>query len=146
MGKHMKNVSSLLRQQQAVCAVLLDSEKRSDRDLMLTSQEFLVAEELLAILEPFNDATEVVSGEKYPTIGIVLPVLHKFLHKTLKVSEDDSPIVREIKNAIKSNLENRYQDSEVKKTLRLATYLDSRFKALSFLNEADRIEVSKATG
>ena len=59
-----------------VCAVLLDSEKRSDRDLMLTSQEFFVAEELLAILEPFNDATEVVSGEKYPTIGILLPVLH----------------------------------------------------------------------
>ena len=140
-GSTRKMLASLLRQQQAVCAVLLDSEKRSDRDLMLTSQEFLVAEELLAILEPFNDATEVVSGEKYPTIGIVLPVLLKFLHKTLKFSEDDSPIVREIKNAIKSNLENRYQDSEVKKTLRLATYLDPCFKALSFLNEADRIEV-----
>ena len=33
-------LATLLRQQQVICAVLLDSEKRSDKDLMPTSQEF----------------------------------------------------------------------------------------------------------
>jgi len=47
---------------------------------MPTSKEFTVAEELLAILKPFNDTTdsEVVIGERYPTLSIVLPILHKF--------------------------------------------------------------------
>jgi len=65
---------------------------------MPTSQEFTVAEELLAILKPFNDTTdsEVVSGERYPTLSIVLPILHKLLHVTLKATDDDSHLVKEI--------------------------------------------------
>ena len=57
---------------------------------MPTSQEFAVAEELLAILKPFNDTTEVVSGERYPTLSIIQPILHKLLHVTLKATVDDN--------------------------------------------------------
>jgi len=133
-----KMLATLLRQQQAICAVLLDSEKHSDKDLMPASQEFTVAEELLAILKPFNDTTEVVGGERYPTLSIVLPILCKLLHVTLKATNDDTHLAKEIKRVIRADLELRYQDKETETLLRIATYLDPRFKSLSFLDEVAR--------
>ena len=62
-------------QQQAVCAVLL--EDGGDRILMPSSSEFAVIEELVDyVLKPFNDATETLSGDLYPTLGIVQPVFN----------------------------------------------------------------------
>jgi len=40
-GSTYKMLATLLRQQQVICAVLLDSEKRSNRDLMPTSKNSL---------------------------------------------------------------------------------------------------------
>ena len=100
-GSTYKMLATLLCQQQAICAVLLDSEKRSNKDLMPTSQEFTVAEELLATLKPFNDTTEVVSGEGYTTLSIVLPFLHKLLYVTLKATDDDTHLVKEIRPGAK---------------------------------------------
>ena len=42
---------TFLCQQEAVCTVLLDSEKRSDKDLMPISNNFTAVEKLVAILE-----------------------------------------------------------------------------------------------
>jgi len=68
-------------QQQAVCAVLL--EDGGDRVLMPSSPEFAVIEELVKILKPFDDATDVLSSEAYPTLGIIQPVFHQFLNDVL---------------------------------------------------------------
>ena len=48
--------------------------------------EISVAEELIVVLKSFHDATEIISGEKYPTIGIVKPLLKK-LEVTLATRE-----------------------------------------------------------
>ena len=97
---------------------------------MPTSQEFTV--------KPFNDTTEVVSGERYPTLSIILPILHKLLHVTLKTTVDDNHLVKEIKCVIRTDLELRYQDEEIQTLLRIATYLDPRFKSLSLLDEVQK--------
>ena len=65
-------------QKQAVCAVLL--EDGGDRILMPSATEFAVIEELVKILEPFDEATDILSGETYPTLGIIQPVFHQFLN------------------------------------------------------------------
>ena len=139
-GSTYKMLATLLHQQQAICTVLLDSEKHSDKDLIATSQEFTVPEELLAILKPFNDTTEVVSSERYLTLSIVLPILHKLLHVKLKATDYDSHLVKEIKRVIRADLELRYQDKEIQ-MLRIATYLDPRFKSLSFLDEVEKLQL-----
>ena len=61
----------LLEQQQVVSAVFLESEKCDVRLLMPSSEEFTVAQEVNEILKTFHSATEIISAEKYPTIGIV---------------------------------------------------------------------------
>ena len=137
-GSTYEMLEILLEQQQAVCAALLESTKRDDRYLMPSSNDFTVIEELVEILEPFRDATEVVSGEKYPTISIICPLLYKFLNVTLCEKDDDTSLCKEVKRAIRVDLESRYVSQEVEEKLRLSSYLDPRFKALPFLGEVDR--------
>ena len=88
-----------------MCAVLLESEKHDIRLLMLSSKEFAVAQELTEILKTFHFATQVVSGEKYPTIGIAHPLLHKLLTVTLKQIDGDSSLVKQVKHAVSLNLQ-----------------------------------------
>ena len=61
----------LLEQQQVVSAVFLESEECDVRLLVPSSEEFTVAQEVNEILKTFHFATEIISAEKYPTIGIV---------------------------------------------------------------------------
>ena len=64
-GSTYEMLARFTEQQQAVCAVLL--EDGGDCILMPSSNEFAVIEELVDILKPFNDATEILSGDLYPT-------------------------------------------------------------------------------
>ena len=81
------------------------------------------------------------NSSRYPTLSIILPILHKLLHVTLKARVDDDNLVKEIKRVIGTDLELRYQDEEIRTLLRIATYLDPRFKLLSFLDEVQKLQV-----
>ena len=67
----MGKLTRCIEQQQAICAVMLEGSSQDDRHLMRTDAEISVAEELIVVLKTFHDATEIISGEKYATIGIV---------------------------------------------------------------------------
>ena len=49
------------------------------------------------VLEIFHSATEIVSREKYPMLGIVQPLLQKLLFYTLAESLSDKPLSKRIK-------------------------------------------------
>ena len=68
----------VVEQQQALCAVLLDSQDRVVRSLLPDGAEWSVIEELMVILKPFALGTTVLSGSSYGTISIVSPLIHKF--------------------------------------------------------------------
>ena len=89
---------------------------------MTTDEEMSIVEEMIVILKSFREATEIMSGEKYPSLGIVLPLLKKIL-STLIPTEGDKNLVREVKNTVRTDLENRYQSDEVKQILKVATFL-----------------------
>ena len=112
-------------------------EDRDTRQFMLSDAEISAAEELVAILEVFHKATEIVSGEKYATIGIVQPLLQKLLYHTLADNSTDKPLANRIKAAIKEDLKPRYQDEHITSVLNIALYLDPRFKEMQRLNGYD---------
>ena len=72
------------------------------------------------------------------TLSAVRPLIHKLLTNYLQATPEDSRVKKEIKKAVKMDLENRYQDPEVEEVLNKACFLDPRFKSLSFLPEAQR--------
>ena len=95
-----------VEQQQAICAALLESSSRDDRHLMLTDAEISVAEELIVVLKAFHDATEIISGENYPMIGMVRPLLKK-IEAILAIKENDGALVKQIKSEIQKDIGKR---------------------------------------
>ena len=124
-------LAQFMGQQQAVRAVIL--EDGGDHVLMPSSTEFAVIEELVDILKPFNNATEILSGDLYPTLGIVQPIFHRFLNEVLHSKPEDREVVIRVKDAIRQNLATRYQEEEVETMLLVAMYLDPRFKKAPML-------------
>ena len=109
---------------------------------MPTDAQISVAEELIVVLKAFHDATEIISGEKYPTIGIVKP-LQKKLEVTLVTKKDDSSLVKQIKGVIQKDIGQCYQNEEISTLLKVAMFLEPRFKEMPFLNRAEKQQVKE---
>ena len=133
----------VVEQQQALCAVLLDSQDRVVRSLLPYGAEWSVIEELMAILKPFALASTVLSGSSYGTISIVSPLIHKFC-SNLDRKEDDGENLKQIKVAIQSDLKERYV-GDTAKLLQEAAFLDPRFKQLNFLSDDERRDTIERT-
>ncbi|CAG8786659.1 8717_t:CDS:2, partial [Gigaspora rosea] len=96
---------------------------------LLSEEEFEVLGELIVILSPFDEATEFLSGSKYPTLGFMTPMLEELAHR-LKyfTGQNDEAIF--VKDTILDNLIERWGDpSEVGLC---CSFLDPRFKQLNF--------------
>ena len=78
----------------------------------------------MSILKPFQLATEMMGGSKYPTLSLAKPVVHKLITRTLKEDESDSSSVAEVKRKIKHDLQQRYRDDSVKKLLDVSAFID----------------------
>ena len=85
-------IERILEQQTAICAVLM--ENRSDRSLLPSTDDFTVLEELVSVLRPIQQATELLIGSKYATVSCMFPVLQQLLKHSLKTSEEDSSALR----------------------------------------------------
>ena len=117
-------------QQTAIATVLMEGRLQH---LMPEGEEWNIIENLVNILHLFQEATEVMSTDKYPTISSVKPVLYKLIEKTLKEKDDDGTTNQLMKKEIKTDLAQRYQASDVKETLNNVIFLDPRYKELPFL-------------
>uniref|UniRef100_A0A8C2FJ66 HAT C-terminal dimerisation domain-containing protein n=1 Tax=Cyprinus carpio TaxID=7962 RepID=A0A8C2FJ66_CYPCA len=127
-------ICRFLEQQPAVCAALLSPEVRKNvTDCALTENDISSAEEMVEAFRPMFVATNIMCEEKNPTISVVAP-LHAQLLRDTTSTEEDSPLVREIKGAINQDLSKRYQSEVEKDLLRMSSALDPRFKSLLFLS------------
>jgi len=84
----------ILVQQQPVSATLAQLRKG---DLMPTDTEISTLYDLVQFMKPFVQMTEAVGGEKWVTISSVRPLIHKITNKILPCSEDDSTLVKQMK-------------------------------------------------
>nr|XP_055068182.1 E3 SUMO-protein ligase ZBED1-like [Misgurnus anguillicaudatus] len=135
-------IDRFLEQQPAICATLLSPEvRKGESDLFtLTDTDVTNAEDAVNALKPMKDATTLMSEEKNPTVSLIAP-LNAQLIQNMADTTGDSPLVREIKNAIKTDLMKRYNSEAEKKVLYTASALDPRFKGMPFLTEQEKLEI-----
>ena len=129
-GSTLAMLERLMEQQAAIAAVLMD---RKVRHLMPEGEEWTIIEHLVEILTPFQQATEAMGTVKYPTLSMVKPLLYKLSEVTLKFSNSDTATVKQVKTAIKNDLDQRYQTAALQRLMNVATYLDPQYKELPFL-------------
>ena len=133
-------LSRLLEMRWPVSAVLSDETvtKRSDRYLDLKTEHWTLAEELVAVLQPFKVATVFLQYEHNSSLSCVLPVIHG-LSLSLNPLTGDSSAMVTFKETVKDELKTRFQldcidtsSSDV-----LAAAVDPRFRQLKFLSDDD---------
>ena len=134
-GSTLGMLQRIMEQQAAIAAVLMEGKVRH---LMPDGDEWVIIELLVDILKPFQHATEVMSAVKYPTVSTVKPLLYKLLEKSLKIADSDAAVAREVKKAIRSDLQERYQSAIAQRIKNVATFLDPRYKELPFLDAISR--------
>ena len=115
----------------SICKVLSLPENRKYQCLLLTHEENQKTDDLIILLGKFKTATKTICNEKYPTISLILPII-KVLKDHIFTSVADSDFIAQIKMLMLTNLSTRYQDIKVRNTLKIATYLDPRFRNLDF--------------
>ncbi|XDV21825.1 hypothetical protein PO909_026845 [Leuciscus waleckii] len=111
----------------------LQKVRKNVTDCALTENDISSAEEMVEALRPMLVETNIMCEEKNSTISVVAP-LHAQLLRDTTSTEEDSPLVREIKGAINQDLSKRYQSEVEKDLLRMSSALDPRFKSLLFLS------------
>ncbi|XP_053573689.1 E3 SUMO-protein ligase ZBED1-like [Bombina bombina] len=136
-------VERFLEQQPAIYATLLSPEvRKSESDLCtLNVTDVSNAEDAVSALKPMKDVITLMSEECNPTVSLIAP-LNAQLLQNMTDTMGDTPMIHEIKNAIKTDLLKRYSSEAEKKILYTASARDPRFKGLPFiLTEEERLEI-----
>ena len=136
-------LSRLLDQQAAVCAAVLDARLPRDvRHNTLSTEEVVIAEAAVKLLAPFQTTTTLMCSGTQPTASLILPIANTLLTANLAPKPDDITAVTKMKREIREDLGSRYPvDSPTYTTLLMASALDPRFKAMTFVSELEREEV-----
>ncbi|XP_069748118.1 E3 SUMO-protein ligase ZBED1-like isoform X2 [Narcine bancroftii] len=139
-GNTLCMLQRLKEQQTAIAATLF--EDSINYHLMPESIEWNSIEGLVELLQPFQQATEMMSRLKYPIISMVKPLLHVLLNSALKDSDSDSHLLSAVKETIGKELSEAYQLSpDLELFLHSATFLDPRYKKVPFLSIVQQKQV-----
>lgn len=115
-----------------------------DKDLpVLSAQQWIICKQLCQVLKPFEATTKSISGEKYATASLVIPLVNGLKSVCNNLCKREyHPDVAEIVLKLSSGLEDRFSNVERSNTLALCSFLDPRFKLLAFSDEklADNIK------
>ncbi|CAH0717933.1 unnamed protein product, partial [Brenthis ino] len=104
----------------------------------LDSNEWLLTEDAMTLLRPyfFKNVTAILSGEKYPTLSSVIPLvlgLRKAIDSNTPVTESG----KRLKSSLSSVIEKRLGVYETNRTASKATFLEPRFKKRGFVLESN---------
>ena len=122
-----------------VTTVLFQEKK----ELLPNDQFWIDLHDLIAILKPMATITARMSGESYPTMSYVYPILIDIVSNKLVVKESDSPVITEFKTAMLEKINIVFDKEDVQELMQVACMLDPRFKHLGFLKpSAQRLAYS----
>ncbi|KAJ8968788.1 hypothetical protein NQ314_002096 [Rhamnusium bicolor] len=103
---------------------------------ILTAGEWKTIKELCKILRPFEDATKTISGEKYCTASLVIPICNGIRKTLLNLSKNQfSELIKNILEILRSTFEERLGNVENSNTLSISTFLCPKFKQMGFSND-----------
>lgn len=101
----------------------------------LDSNEWLLTEDVVALLRPFENVTAILSGEKYPTLSLVIPFVLR-LRRAIDSKTPELELGKCLKRSLSSIIEKRLGVYETNRTASKA-FLDSRFTKKGFMFESN---------
>ncbi|KAL7632171.1 UNVERIFIED_CONTAM: hypothetical protein RMT77_017513 [Armadillidium vulgare] len=98
--------------------------------LAITQEEKEMLQDLCTLLQPFKEASLILSGSKYPTSSIIFPSVFAISSQMSKVQVDERLVAA--KNQIQQEINQRLIPYCRNVNCLIATYLDPRFKKKIF--------------
>ena len=95
-------------------------------DMCLSIEEKETISNSLIVLKPFLQATKEISGEKYISISMIIPISKLLMKAT--ANGPDIPL----RSLLQWELTKRFSQLEQRYTIAVSTLLDQRFKKLAF--------------
>ncbi|XP_053268172.1 tRNA (cytosine(38)-C(5))-methyltransferase isoform X1 [Pleuronectes platessa] len=134
-------VSRLIEQRWPVTATLSDISvtQKGKRYLDLKPEQWILLEELLKALKPFECATVFMTAEKYTTISAIPPLVKGLLKSTESAAYESGPL-QAFQVTATNQLQERWKrettfsDTAAANTVILASAFDPRFRKLKFLS------------
>lgn len=109
----------------------------------ISAEEWVILKELCQILEPFDDATNCISGENYMSASLVIVLTRGLLNVCENLlNETFSEVSKNVITGLQNGLRTRLGNVEYSNTLAISTFLDPRFKCFPFKNN-DAAETTK---
>lgn len=95
----------------------------------------------IEILKPLEYATKVLSGDKYATLGQVIPIVHSIKAQLNATRSNGEVFIENAKKIVLEEINRRFAQMEENSLVAISCILDPRFKAIHFV---DPLASSKA--
>lgn len=102
----------------------------------LDSNEWIITEDMVTLLRPFENVTVILSGEKYPSLSSVIPLVLG-LQNAIENKTPVTELGKNLKRSLTAVIEKRLAVYETNRTASKATFLDPRFKKKGFWSESN---------
>lgn len=102
----------------------------------LDSNEWIIVKDVVALLRPFENVTVILSGEKYPSLSSVIPLVLG-LRNAIESKTPVTELAKNLKRSLSAVIEKRLAVYETNRTASKATFLDPRFKKKGFTLESN---------
>ncbi|KAF9408109.1 hypothetical protein HW555_012083 [Spodoptera exigua] len=100
---------------------------------IISNEEWLLLSEISKILQPFDQATETISGERYMTGSLVIVMTRCLLTACEKfIGEPFYEVTKEVIYRLRTGLVTRFGLVERSRTFATCTFLDPRYKLSVF--------------
>jgi hypothetical protein len=112
-----------------------------------SSDEWKQMEMLCDLLSPFQQVTESLCAEQYPTLSIVYPLICSLQSHLNNNKWKENIVINSIQQMLHQNLGKYWlKPSKCNKAAiwQVETFLDPRFKTMSLLNEEERQQIQQA--
>ena len=109
------------------------------RKLEIKNEHWVLMEKLCEVLKPFEVATSQLSGELYPTLGSVYPLIHGILENHLMPKDVDPPEILFFKEKVAEKINERFMvGNEHKCDDIIASALYPCYRKLKFLSNSSK--------
>ncbi|XP_015118310.1 zinc finger BED domain-containing protein 4-like [Diachasma alloeum] len=98
---------------------------------MLSKEEIAILKDLVQLMEPIESGIINISGSRYATCSVVIPLVRGIVSVIKKLSPETGP-AKQFQEALLTRIMDKFRDVELMPLLGQATLLDPRFKKVAF--------------
>lgn len=121
----------LLTVREPVSAILANQTKIAN----LLPAEWDTAKNIVSVLRPFEQVTSMMSGAKYPTISMIIPILNELKQSLFRLVVDGAPEeIGAFCHTLVDNIDQRWPAYEHSPLFAASTMIDPRYKDCAFLD------------